>query len=100
MLDIISNEYSEDIKLTSVAERVYLSPSYLSTQFKKITGQSFVKYLTDYRMKKAKQLLKTTDEKIGVISQMVGYQCVSYFCLIFKNHFDITPLEYRENKEI
>ena len=96
VIQIVEQEYKTDISLEQIADRVFLSPSYLSYYFKKETGKNFVKYLTVYRLEKAKELLRTTDIKVVTISEMVGYLNSSYFCLLFKNYTGTTPIKYRE----
>lgn len=96
VLEIVEQEYMKDISLEQIADRVQLSPSYLSFYFKKETGRNFIKYLTVYRLEKAKELLRTTDIKVITISEMVGYLNSSYFCLLFKNYTGQTPARFRE----
>jgi len=98
VISIIHSEYRQDISMDEIARRVYLSPNYLSYLFKKETGTAFMKYLTNIRLEKAKELLRTTPVKIGAVCEMVGYTNISYFCMVFKNHFHMSPLEYRESK--
>ena len=98
VLSIIHKEYKDDISMDEIARRVYLSPNYLSYLFKRETGTAFMKYLTNIRLEKAKELLQTTSIKIGAVCEMVGYTNISYFCMVFKNHFHMSPLEYRESK--
>ena len=93
---IIENEYQTDLSLELLAERVYLSPSYLSHLFKKQKGISINKFMTLHRMEKAKELLITTNRKIIDIGQDVGYSNFSYFSSLFKNHFGRTPSQLRE----
>ncbi|MBD2871840.1 response regulator transcription factor [Paenibacillus arenilitoris] len=97
VMDIIDSEYMHDISLESIAEKVYLTPSYLSYLIKKQTGRSLIKQLTLVRLEKAKQLLKQTNMKIVDIAQAVGYSNSSYFCITFKNYSGTTPAKYREN---
>lgn len=96
VLDVIHKEYSNDISLEYVADKVYLSPSYLSHLFKKETGQSFMKYVTSFRFNKALDLLQNTNMKISDISREVGYNSHSYFCSIFKNYYGLSPAQFRE----
>ncbi|WP_274365170.1 response regulator transcription factor [Paenibacillus thermotolerans] len=93
---MIENEYGSDLSLESLAERVYLSPSYLSHLFKKSKGISINKYITLFRMERARHLLLTTNQKIIHISQSVGYANVPYFSSLFKTHFGKTPSQFRE----
>ena len=92
----IEREYDQDLSLERLAERVYLSPSYLSYLFKKQKGISLNKYMTLYRMDKAKELLLTTNAKVVDIAPQVGYGNVPYFISLFKSHFGKTPAQFRE----
>lgn len=94
---VIKNEYMNDIGLEEIADKVCLTPSYVSFIFKKETGSNLVKYLTDYRMQKAKELLDKSNKKIVDICKMCGYQNQSYFNKLFKNYYGITPKQYREH---
>ena len=65
-------------------EKVCLTASYVSFIFKKETGYNLVKYLTDYRMKKAKELLEESNWKIVDIGKACGYTNQPYFNKLFK----------------
>lgn len=93
---IIKNEYMNDIGLDEISEKVCLTSSYISFIFKKETGSTLVKYLTDYRMKQAKELLEKSNMKIVDIGKACGYSNQSYFNKLFKNYYGITPKQYRE----
>ncbi|MGB8451416.1 MAG: response regulator [Anaerocolumna sp.] len=94
--DYIREHYAEDgISLNQVAACVYLSPSHFSTVFSQKTGQTFVKFLTDMRMNKAKELLKCTDQKTSEIGYLVGYKDPHYFSYLFKKTQNCTPKQYR-----
>mgnify|MGYP002772029202 CR=1 FL=1 len=95
---VIKNEYMKDIGLEEIAERVCLTASYVSFVFKKETGYNLVKYLTDYRMKKAKELLEESNWKIVDIGKACGYTNQPYFNKLFKNYYGVTPKQYREQK--
>ncbi|MFD2876829.1 helix-turn-helix transcriptional regulator [Paenibacillus rhizoplanae] len=77
--DVIDKEYDQDLSLEGIAERVYLTPSYLSYLFKKETGQSLIRYITQVRMDKAVELLNTTNMKIVDIYKKLGYRSSTYF---------------------
>ena len=68
----------------------------MSFIFKKETGSNLVKYLTDYRMKKAREMLDESNMKIVDMGKACGYQNQSYFNKLFKNYYGITPKQYRE----
>ncbi len=94
----IRRHYAENISLNSLAERFYLHPNYLSRLFKEKTGHNFVEYLTEVRMEKVKELLRTSDKKITEICEMTGYDNPRYFSKVFKQYTGVTPREYREMK--
>lgn len=93
---MIEREYANDLSLELLAERVYLSPSYLSYLFKKQQGVSINKFITQYRMNKAKEQLLTTNRKVVDIAPSVGYANIPYFISLFKSHFGKTPAQFRE----
>lgn len=98
LLDIIHNEFGNaDLSVNYLAERVFLTPTYLSTLFKKDIGVPIGQYMSNYRMEKAKQLLKDKRYKLYQISNLVGCSDSNYFAKIFKRQIGVTPSEYREN---
>lgn len=99
VIEYVNNHYSdEELSLNEVASVVNLSPNHLSTIFSQKTGQTFIKYLTDYRMNKAKELLKCTNKKSSVISFEVGYKDSHYFSFLFKKTQGVTPTQFRGDK--
>lgn len=96
VLGYVSENYDKPLKLEDVAEQVYISPAYLGIIFKKETGKNFTTYLTDLRMKKAKELLLDVRININEVTYKVGYNNVRYFSRIFKENVGISPKEYRK----
>jgi two-component system response regulator YesN len=94
----ILDNYSEELRLETVAREVHLSPTYFSALFKKMTGCSFAKYLTRVRIAKAKELLENTDISVTDIAFQVGFNDPAYFASIFRREFGLTPLAYRKLK--
>ena len=92
----IEEHYKEHISLEIVANEVTLSPVYFSGMFKREVGQNFSEYVTDYRIRKAKDLLKRSNLSILEISDAVGFKDPKYFSKIFKKAAGITPAEYRK----
>lgn len=96
ILNYIEEHYNEDIGLTELADRAGMSTAYLSVLFKNEVGTSYVKYLTELRIKKAKKLLQK-GYKVNEVSEMTGYSNYRYFCDIFKKHEGQTPNEYKNS---
>ncbi|MCK5387823.1 MAG: response regulator [Candidatus Izimaplasma sp.] len=94
----IEKEYSNSIiSLESMTDELNISISYLSMLLKKHKGVTFNKELIKYRMEKAKELLKYSDEKIITISKLCGYNEVYYFSHSFKKYTGLSPKEFRKN---
>ena len=93
----IYEHYKDELGVEQLADMVYLAPSYLSSVFKKETGQNLSKFIKQYRMERAKDMLENTNMKIVAVSEAVGYQNVSYFCQSFRECFGVSPQKYREN---
>lgn len=88
----------EDISLNDVATYVNISPSHFSAVFSRGTGKSFIKYLTDLRLNKAKELLKCSGLRCSDISMAVGYKDPHYFSYLFKKAQGCSPVQYRTLK--
>ena len=99
--EYIRENYNLDtISLNSVAEYVNVSPSHFSTIFSQETGQTFISYLTEIRMNKAKELLRCSNMRTLEIGYAVGYKDPHYFSYLFKKTQQCTPKEYRKaNKD-
>ena len=93
----IQERYQDaELTLNSEAAHVNISRNHLSTLFGQKTGQTFMKYLTDVRMDKARELLRFTNKKSSEICEEVGYRDPHYFSYIFKKNNGCTPMQYRE----
>lgn len=100
VLAYIEEHYAdEDLSLNMLASYVNFSPNHLSMMFSQQTGISFIKYLTDFRMNKAKELLKCTNKRSVDISLDVGYKDPHYFSFCFKKYQGVTPTQYRNGIE-
>ena len=92
----IEHHYEEeDISLNQVAASVNISPSHFSTIFSKEMGETFIEYLTNVRMERAKQLLRSSTMKTAEIAYAVGYKDAHYFSYLFKKVQKCTPREFR-----
>lgn len=86
---------SDEISLNMIAAEVGMSPSYFSSIFSKEMGKTFVEYLTEMRMDRAKELLMCSSMKTSEIGYEVGYKDPHYFSYIFKKTQNCTPKEFR-----
>lgn len=86
---------SDEISLNTIAAEVGMSPSYFSSIFSKEMGKTFVEYLTEIRMDRAKELLMCSSMKTLEIGYEVGYKDPHYFSYIFKKTQNCTPKEFR-----
>lgn len=86
---------SDEISLNTIAAEVGISPSYFSSIFSKEMGKTFVEYLTEIRMDRAKELLMCSSMKTSEIGYEVGYKDPHYFSYIFKKTQNCTPKEFR-----
>ena len=92
----VARHYGEQsLSVQKVAESLSISASYLSKLIKRHLDTSFVDYLTDFRLARAKELLATTDLMTYEIAEATGYPDAHYFSSIFKKRFGITPSEFR-----
>ena len=86
---------SDEISLNTIAAEIGMSPSYFSSIFSKEMGKTFVEYLTEIRMDRAKELLMCSSMKTSEIGYEVGYKDPHYFSYIFKKTQNCTPKEFR-----
>ncbi|WP_199619724.1 response regulator transcription factor [Paenibacillus alkalitolerans] len=90
------NFQDAELSLKTVCKHVSMSTSYFSTLFKSHTGKTFIEYVTQVRMEKAKELLKLTQLKSYEIAYQVGFNDPHYFSLTFKKYTGDTPTEFRQ----
>lgn len=86
---------SPDISLSTVAAHVMLSPSYFSVVFHREIGETFVEYLTHVRIRKAKELLRSTALTSSEIAYQVGYDNPRYFFAVFRKVVGQSPTAFR-----
>lgn len=95
---ILNHFQNNEFSLNQAAAMVNISPGYFSTLFRQETGKTFIEYLTEVRLEKAKALLMCTDMRSSEIGYQVGYKDAHYFSYIFKKACGCTPKEYRMRK--
>ncbi len=93
--DYIRENFKRDMSLDEVSRQLDLSPYYFSKLFKEGTGCNFVEYVTNLRISRAKELLKSQEYSMKEICAEVGYSDPNYFSRIFKKNTGVTPTEYR-----
>lgn len=95
--ELVFQQYSHGgMGLAYIADKLEVSPAYLSSLFKKETGQNLVKFITEYRMDKAKEMLRQSNKRISDVSAAVGYANQSYFIALFRGREGMSPSQYRE----
>lgn len=99
ILQYLHNHYAEDITVKSMSQYVMMAENYVSTLFKKKTGQTLIHYLHQIRVKQAIQLLTHSDLPVYEIGNRVGFVNDNYFIKIFKRLTAQTPSQYRHNRK-
>lgn len=94
-LSYINASIEKNFSLEEVADFVGVSHCYLSREFHKYTGYTFVAYVNRERCKRAQQLLMNENLSISEISEMCGFDNRSYFAKSFKKYIGMLPNEYR-----
>ncbi len=89
-----SSSYAK-VDLETVARKAHVSPKYFSELFKKRTGCRFSDYVTELRLERAAEMLRTTGANVQEVMQYVGYRDSKFFYGAFKARFGMTPSEYR-----
>lgn len=95
MIQFISENYSRDISLSDIADHFQITPGYVSTLFKKYTGENFKNHLNIYRVQRAKEIAaEQPNIKIVELAAMVGCNNVDTFIRIFKKYEGVSPGQY------
>src|SRR5262249_23148513 len=79
VIQFIEQNYQSDISIAQIAERLQVTPNYLSALFHKKNGITFVKYLTKLRLLRAKELLADPDMRVQQVAELVGYTSTRHF---------------------
>lgn len=97
-MDYIIRHYNEDISLQSISDHISMSPAYLSKQFKKTYNQNFIEFLIQYRIDKARELLKSGNYTANEVASLVGIKDEKHFFRTFKKITGVTPGTYKRGK--
>ena len=96
--EYIDAHFQEDISLQDIAGAFGYSDVYFCKLFKQNFGMNFIGFLNEYRMNRAKELLKDPLINIKDISAEAGYRDANYFTRVFKRMTGMTPSEYRNGE--
>ena len=91
----IDEHYAEPITLNDLAEKINLSPAYLSSQFSRCLGKTVTAYITQVRLEHACELLRSTDKKVVEIAWLTGFSNEKYFSESFRQNLSVSPGKYR-----
>ena len=99
-VDFIDSHYmEEDMSLNKAANAANVSANHFSALFRQNMGQTFIEYLTNLRMNKAKEYLRCTSMRSSEIAGEIGYKDAHYFSYLFKKTQGMTPSDYRKARE-
>lgn len=96
VIEYVNDNYDQELTLKKVADIFHINSVYLGSIFKKNVGQSFAKYLNNYRIARSIELMSNSNYDINEISEMVGYRNNNYFFRVFKEQTKMAPSEYRK----
>ena len=99
ILEYIREHFGEEITIRQAAELCFYSESHFMKYFKQYAGMPFIQYLNDYRLTRAGEYLKMTEENVTQIALKCGFENLSYFNRLFRRKFGVTPRQYREEQE-
>lgn len=91
----VDRRYGEDLRITEVARLLGITPNYLSNLFHKKIGTRFVRYLTERRIERAKELLLGGRTQVQAVAASVGFRTTRHFTRVFKAYCGVYPSEYR-----
>ncbi|HOJ10999.1 MAG TPA: response regulator [Clostridiales bacterium] len=98
LLDYVNTNYCNEVSLNELSEVFHLNTTYICDLFKAVTGMTLIEYVTDIRMKKACELLKTTRLSLAEVAEETGYSDYYYFNKLFKRKMGMPPGKYRRGE--
>lgn len=96
ILMMVQTEYSKNISLKTIAQKLDMNSTYLGQIFLKEVKLKFSEYLMIYRLIEAQKRIINTDEKISYIASSIGYSNLNYFYTHFHDYFEMSPLQMRK----
>ena len=91
----VEENYTDNISLSSIAEKFFVTPSYLSRSFKKTEGVNLISYITEKKIQKAKEYIEKGELKLSEIAFLAGYDDYTYFNKVFKRYTGYSPKDYQ-----
>lgn len=98
VLSYLNTHYEEDLTLSRISERFYISKNTLSARFRASVDCSVMEYVAFMRLSRAKELLATTEKTVEEIAALCGYSSANYFSLSFKKAVGISPIKYKKTQ--
>lgn len=98
LLHFITDHCEQELSLKSLSAISGFSERHLQRLFHRHTGQSWFKYLQTVRVRRSKELLRHTSDKIATIAETVGYKDIHSFNAVFKRLTGLTPRQYRNEQ--
>ncbi len=95
VVELIERRLADPLAVENIAQSIHMSPFHFARLFRRATGMSPHAFLTSRRLRRAKELLATTDSGIGEIARAVGYRTQAHFTHVFHEGVGMTPLRYR-----
>lgn len=91
----IQDHFRENINREDVAAVAYITPNYLSKQFRNKKGMNLREYINQIRIEEAKRLLLTTNLSVSEVAGLSGYENISYFSTVFRKYTGMSPIDWR-----
>lgn len=96
VITYIQNNYSEKIHIKDLAKQINMNEQYFCRFFKKMLGKTPMEYVNEYRIKKAKELLRESDRQVMEICLECGFHNMGNFIKVFKRYEGTSPNKYRK----
>lgn len=94
----IQAHFRENINREDVAAIAYITPNYLSKQFRSKKGMNLREYINQIRVEEAKRLLLTTNLSVSEVAGLAGYENISYFSTVFRKQTGMSPVDWRNSE--
>jgi two-component system response regulator YesN len=94
----ILENYDKNLTVQEIADKVFVTPNYLSHLYKQKTGRTINQFIMDVKMKKSRKLITETNMRLSEISKKLGFSNQNYFTKIFTKHFGVTPSTFRNKR--